>query len=164
MKQLILIRHAKSSWGNADLDDFERPLNQQGEHQASFMGKRLCNRAVQPDLILSSPTKRAFQTALIIAKAIGYPTQEIITPISLYTFEADELLEEICTIEDQYQHVMLFGHNPGITRVVSYLTGKKIDTIPPCGIFCINFSTSVWKAVTETVGSLVFYDYPDYQI
>ena len=77
MKTIILVRHAKSSWKNPRLDDFERPLNKRGRRDAPLMGEKLKERQILPDLILASPAKRARKTADLIAKAIGYPRKNI---------------------------------------------------------------------------------------
>lgn len=75
MKRLTLVRHAKSSWKDPSLDDFDRPLNQRGERDAPVMGRRLKARGARPSLILTSPAKRAKRTARLIAEAIGYPVE-----------------------------------------------------------------------------------------
>ena len=75
MKRLYLIRHAKSSWKDSSLDDFERPLNKRGRRDAPFMGKRLYRHHVRPDLVISSPAKRAISTSQLIAKEIDFPQE-----------------------------------------------------------------------------------------
>ena len=160
MKKLILIRHAKSGWGNPDLGDIDRPLNEQGKKDASLIGKRLFQYSIQPDLILSSPAKRALKTAEIITKSIGYSVDKIVMLASLYTFDDKELLAIIREIDDQYQIVIIVGHNPGITRVAEYLTGFQIDHIPTCGIFCIHFINHSWETVGYVSGTLDFFDFP----
>ena len=77
MKTIILVRHAKSSWKDPGLDDFDRPLNKRGKRNAPFMGGKLKKRDILPDLVLSSPAKRAKKTAIAVAKALGYPKKEI---------------------------------------------------------------------------------------
>ncbi len=78
MKTLYLVRHAKSSWSNPALSDFDRGLNKRGKRNAPVMGKRMVVDGVKPDLIVSSPAKRALKTARIIAKEIGYPRKNIV--------------------------------------------------------------------------------------
>ncbi|MDH3511983.1 MAG: histidine phosphatase family protein [Gammaproteobacteria bacterium] len=70
-KRLTLLRHAKSSWNNPSLDDRDRPLNKRGERDAPMMGQRLLKKSTRPSLILTSPAKRARQTARLIAREIG---------------------------------------------------------------------------------------------
>ena len=84
MKRLYLVRHAKSSWKDPDLDDFDRPLNKRGKRDAPLMGQKLRQADVRPDLIVSSPAKRAAKTAKIMAGQIEYPVKKIIWDESLY--------------------------------------------------------------------------------
>ena len=111
MKTLYLIRHAKSSWKDITLDDFDRPLNQRGKKNAPFMGKLLKQREVKPDLIISSPAKRAKCTANIIAREIGY-TKDIVFEPKIYESNLVSLKNVIYSIDDKYNTVFLFGHNP----------------------------------------------------
>ena len=159
MKRLYLIRHAKSSWNNADLADYERPLNKRGEKDTPFMGKRLKKHDVKPDLIISSPAKRALKTAKIIAQEIGYPTKKIYTNESIYDAAPLSLLNTIRNIDDLYDQVMLFGHN-SITELARYFTKYQVENVPTCGIFCIGFDLDSWEAVSEGKGDFIFFDYP----
>ena len=160
MKRLYLIRHAKSSWKDQGLADIERPLNKRGKQDAPFMGKRLKETKVHPDLIVSSPAKRALKTAKVIAEEIGYPKKRIKTDESIYLAGVSTLLHVIQNIEDSYQQVMLFGHNPGFTDLAESLTNQKFDNIPTCGIVCMDFDINSWKKVSEGKGKVVFFDYP----
>ena len=78
MKTLFLIRHAKSSWDDTALPDKDRPLGDRGRRDAPKMGKRLAKRDVKPDLILSSPARRALTTAEIVAKKLDYKLKDIV--------------------------------------------------------------------------------------
>lgn len=160
MKRLYLIRHAKSSWKDQDLTDIERPLNTRGKRDAPCMGKRLKDLKVHPDLIVSSPAKRALKTAKVIAREIGYPKKRIETDESIYLAGVSTLLLVIQNIEDSYQQVILFGHNPGFTELAEYLTDQQFDNIPTCGIVCMDFDIESWKEVAEGKGILVSFDYP----
>ncbi len=84
MKYIYLIRHAKSSWGEVDISDFDRPLNKRGKKDLPFMANRLKEFGIKPDLILSSPAKRAQKTAKTIAETIDYDMQDILYEESLY--------------------------------------------------------------------------------
>ena len=160
MKRLYLIRHAKSSWDDPDLADFERPLNKRGKEEAPAMGKRLKKSKVQPDLILSSPAKRALKTTKIIAKELDFPKKQTVTDEAIYEAGVSALLNVIRNIDDAFQQVLLCGHNPGLTDLAQYLTNVRIDNIPTCGVFCIDFDLQSWKKVTEGKGIFVFFDYP----
>lgn len=160
MKKLILIRHAKSGWGSPDLGDIDRPLNNQGKKDASLMGERLSQYSIQPDLILSSPAKRAMKTAEIITKSLGYSVDKIVMLASLYTFDVKELLTIVQDINGRYQMVIVVGHNPAITRLAEYSTGFQVDQIPPCGVFCIRFENLSWEMVGIANGTAEFFDSP----
>jgi phosphohistidine phosphatase len=160
MKTLYLIRHAKSSWDYPELTDFERPLNKRGKRDAPYMGQLLADMKVKPELIISSPALRAYYTARIIAGRIGYPFDEIETAESIYKSDAGELIELIQLVEDEYNSLMLFGHNPALTQTSNYLSDKHLDNIPTCGIVCIEFKTETWKEIKPDNGKFVFFEYP----
>ena len=160
MKRLYLIRHAKSSWKHPALADFDRPLNKRGKRDAPFMGKRLKKYASRPDLMVSSPAKRALKTAGIMAKELGFPVTKIVTDASIYAAGVSDLLDVIHNIDDAFHRVMMYGHNPGLTRLAEHLTHRRVENIPTCGIFCIDFDIDSWREVPEGGGRVVFFDYP----
>lgn len=160
MKTLFLNRHAKASWEHRDLDDFDRPLNTRGEHDAPMMGKRLAARNEEIELILSSPAKRAITTARIIAHEIGFPEEEIITLDPIYRAGVIELLQVVNSLDDRWNSVLLFGHNPGFTDFCDYLSGAGIMNIPTCGISKIKFETPHWKEISAHTGTVEFFDFP----
>jgi phosphohistidine phosphatase len=160
MKRLTLIRHAKSSWKYPKLADSDRPLNKRGKHDAPMMGGRLAARKQFPDLIISSPAKRAILTAQAIAKELGYSPDKIREKKRVYLASVEELIGVINKIDDKYNHVMLFGHNPGFNELSLYLTGHKVENIPTCGVFCIDFGIGSWKEVAMGKGRFVYFDFP----
>lgn len=160
MKRVYIIRHAKSSWKDPTLDDFDRPLKKRGKRDAPFMGKRLKAHHVLPDLILSSPAKRAAATAKIIAKEIGYPKKQIVYEPALYEAGIATLLGILRQLNENVQQAALFGHNPGLTSFAEYVSGALIENIPTCGIFCVDFPADSWQEIGEGKGTVVFFDYP----
>jgi phosphohistidine phosphatase len=160
MKKLILIRHAKSSWNFPHLKDFDRPLNSRGKKDAPLMGRRLKKKKEHPDLIISSPAKRAIKTAKIIAKQLDYPKKKIVVKENIYEASTDDLLEVIRNIDDKFTNVYLFGHNPGFNNLSYYLTKKDVDNIPTCGIFAIEFEIESWAYVKKGGGIFVYFDFP----
>jgi phosphohistidine phosphatase len=146
MKTLFLVRHAKSSWDDATLPDKERPLNDRGMRDAPKMGARLAKRDVKPDLILSSPARRALTTAEIIAGKLGYKVGDIVVDERLYAASPDDLLEVINGLRDKPKHVMLFGHNPGLTELANRLSGKIAD-MPTCAVAEFVFDIKSWSNV-----------------
>ncbi|GAK58981.1 phosphoglycerate mutase [Candidatus Vecturithrix granuli] len=160
MKRVYLLRHAKSSWQDSSLEDFERPLNKRGKQDAPEMGQRLRSQHVLPDLIISSPAKRAVATAKIFAEEIGYPKKQIVYEAAIYEADTARLQTLLHGLENNIQQVMLCGHNPGLTMLAEYLSGTLIDNIPTCGIVCVDFAVDTWQEIGERKGTLIFFDYP----
>ena len=159
MKTIYFIRHAKSDQ-NTQCADFERPLNKRGEKDAPFMAKRLKHYKVNPDIIISSPAKRAHDTAVIIAKTLKYPKDKILLKKELYDSSHDEYLSVLQNIDDNHKIIFLVGHNPSITEICEILSNSIIGNIPTAGIFCIKFDTKSFKDITEGSGKVVFFDLP----
>jgi len=160
LKTLIIVRHAKSSWDNLDLRDIERPLNDRGKKDAPRMAKRLKERKINPDLLISSSAVRAIETCQHIARVLGYPFEKIITELRLYHADEDTLLQRIRELKDHHDCVMLFGHNPGLTVFANLLLNEDIDNIPTCGIVSALLNVNSWSKVKFGLGQLDFYDYP----
>ncbi len=159
MKTLYLVRHAKSSWKQPELSDFERPLNKRGKNDAPFMGKLLSDKEINPELVISSPAKRASATAKIIASEINFPKEEIVLDENIYEASGRRLLEIISKTEEKYSSVMLFGHNPGLTVLHNNLSDHFIDNIPTCGVVALEFRTS-WKEIELNSAEFLFFEYP----
>lgn len=160
MKRLFLIRHAKSSWGDADIDDFKRPLNNRGKRNCPEMAERLARLSVLPDLILASPAKRAKKTAICMAKGTGYPVSAISYHEGLYlgsmTYHLD-LLEKGFKKADT---VFLVGHNYTITELAEFLTDICISNVPTCGVVAIEYAEKEGFSRDTGRGSLLFFDFP----
>ena len=160
MKKLYLIRHAKSSWKNPGLEDFERPLNKRGLKDAERMGKVLKKASLRPDVVITSPARRAQETAEIIIDKIGFPVERVVLEEEVYDATTYELMEIINKLDDGLDTVVLFGHNPGMTNLANLLNDVEIDNIPTCGIFVIEFDVKSWKKVSEKSGAFVSFDFP----
>jgi len=160
MKKIYLIRHAKSSWKDVTIDDFERPLNGRGKRDVAFMGKRLKMFEVMPDLIYTSPAKRAEKTAKEIAKEIACDKKKIKLNDTLYEGSYEGYLDLIHTIDDHYSSIFIIAHNPTITEVGERLSGAILSNIPTCAIVCISFDVESFKEITEESGHILFFDYP----
>jgi len=122
MKTLLLIRHAKSSRDDIALPDKDRPLDDRGKRDAPKMGERLAKRDVKPDLILSSPARRALTTAQIIARKLDYKLKDIVVDVRLYAAAVDDLLDVIYGLQDKLERVALFRHNPELTALAHRLS------------------------------------------
>lgn len=147
MRQLFLIRHAKSSWDNPTLRDFERPLNERGMTIAPKMAALM--QARRPDLLVSSPARRAIDTARYFAAACQIPEDEIVQVRELYEASPTEIMRIISALPDTAQTVFMFGHNPSFTEVSHLLTDDFITNIPTCGIVQIVSDAPDWRSMYE---------------
>ncbi|MDX4061740.1 histidine phosphatase family protein [Aliarcobacter skirrowii] len=159
MRELILIRHAKSDWSNPLLDDFERPLNKRGSKNAPFMAKILKKELQKPDLIISSPSFRTKLTLEYFLKEFEYKG-EIIFEKSIYEAPFENLLKVIKNVDDKYKTIFLIGHNPGLNDLANFLLGSFEDNIPTSGVLKIDFNTNSWKNISKDNSKLIFFKYP----
>ena len=159
-KELLLVRHAKSSWDDPYLDDHDRPLNERGLQNAPEMGKRLQGLSIRPEVWISSTALRAITTAEIIAEQVGFPQDQIQRTKDLYHASATELQEIISELDDQIDSVVFFGHNPGVTSLVANLYGLPIDNVPTCGVVHLQFNENIWSAVSSAPPARAYFDFP----
>lgn len=159
-KQLLIVRHAKSDWGDIDLRDFDRPLNDRGFKSADTMGERLLSKGIKPDLIVSSPAVRAITTCKIITNKLGLEEKLIVIDKSIYEARTDKLLAIVNDLDNKHHLVALFGHNNSVTDLTVYLSDADIFNIPTCGMVLIDFPFDDWKMVSKSNGTINFYDYP----
>ncbi|ARU48893.1 SixA phosphatase family protein [Sulfurospirillum diekertiae] len=160
MKKIYLIRHAKSSWKDETIDDFERPLNSRGKRDVAFMGKRLKLFDVKPDIIYTSPAKRAEKTAKELVKEMNYDKKKIKLIDTLFESSYEQYMELIHATDDHYSSIFIIAHNPTITEVGERLSGAILSNIPTCAIVCISFEMESFKEITEESGHILFFDYP----
>lgn len=161
MLKLFLLRHAKSSWDDVALNDADRPLSKRGVKDAPLMGKYFSKDYNKPQLIISSPARRARETAELFAESIDYKIDKISFDENIYEATLEDLVNIVLKIEDSYEKVMMVGHNPGFTELANYLAEKAtIDNIPTCGIFAVEFKVKSWRKIDRKSGTLLSFDYP----
>ena len=163
MKTLIAIRHAKSSWDNPELSDFNRPLNDRGEKDAPRMAKRFKEKEITMNAMVSSPAVRALTTCRVFANVLGFPEKNIQTVKDLYHAGDEIILNVVRELKDQpvqNEVVMIFGHNPGLTEFVNNLVDEDIDNIPTAGVVCCKLNIEKWKDAKWGCGEMEFFDYP----
>ena len=148
MKNLIIIRHAKSSW-EAPLKDIDRPLTKKGIKDAHYVAEKCINYLPSKFVIWSSPAKRASETALIFAQTILYPLEDIIYKEDLYTFELNKLENVIKSCSNDFENVILFGHNEAITNFVNKFGDIKVNNVPTSGFVSIQFDTNSWEKISK---------------
>lgn len=160
MKTLILVRHAKSDWGDPSLDDFDRPLNDRGKRDAPAMADRLLKRKIKIDSFISSPAKRAKKTATIFAEAYKTEKDDIVFREELYGAAEPVFAKVVANAKKKADCIAVFSHNPGITDYANTLTSARVDNIPTCGVFAVNADCGAWEDFATAKKELLFFDYP----
>ncbi len=160
MKTYIILRHAKSDWSNLYLPDFDRELNERGLHDAPMMGKRLLDRKIPVEHILSSSAKRATQTAQAVASEIGFHLNAIEYSEHLYHASPETMSEHMTTINNDINSVLMVCHNPGITYFVNQQCGHITDNVPTCGMIAFELDTDDWSQFLTAKRKFIFYDFP----
>jgi len=158
-KKITIIRHAKSDWGNASSRDFDRPLNKRGLRDAPEMAQLFSNRVKDADTIISSPAMRAKTTALAFASKLGKTESDIVFNPDIYHAHHDTLFKVINRLEDTTQHVLIFGHNPGLSDLATLLTGDEFN-LPTCAIVELKIEVEKWEEVSSCTATLLNYDFP----
>jgi len=160
MKNVYLIRHAKSSWKDMSLRDIERPLNKRGLRDAPFMAKMLAGKGVIPDAIISSPANRAFTTATYFAAEMGFTPAEITVVDTIYEAYTETILELMTQLKPAYKTVLIFGHNPTFTDLANRFTEDYIPNVPTCGMIHLSGKVANWEDFTPANAQLETFHYP----
>ena len=160
MKTIYIVRHAKSSWDFPHLSDRERPLLQKGKKRTLLINKYLTKNKIAVDLIISSNAVRAYETAKLIARAIGYPSESIRIDRMVYHTNTDRLYEQFFELPNDINSAMIVGHNPTFTDFANNFLSKKLDWLPTSGVVCINFETDKWEDISISKYKPVFVIYP----
>jgi phosphohistidine phosphatase len=160
MKTLFLIRHAKSSWADIGARDIDRVLNDRGHKDAPEMAKFLHNKGISPDLIVSSPAKRAVMTAGYFANELGIPLENIDIQTDIYEADEATLRHIVRGLPDVANTILLFGHNPTFTYFANRYTKDYIDNIATCGIVQYNLNAQHWADFNEITVKVEGYFYP----
>jgi len=159
MKTLYLARHAKSYWKDQSIPDFDRPLNSRGKRDAPFMGEVLKDKKVKPDLIISSPAKRTKKTAIEIASKIGYSEKKILYNEELYEASSNTIIKVLNKIDEKYNSVIIFAHNPGLTLLNNHISNNYIENIPTCGIVALQLDKK-WNEIGKNTCKFLYFEYP----
>lgn len=160
MKSLLLIRHAKSSWENFSVADFDRPLNDRGKRDAPKMAARLMEKGIVPDRVLVSPAKRTRKTAAYFMEAWKLPEEKMQMPEELYLASPAIFRKLIQALPDEVGTLAVISHNNGLTDFANELTNVRVDNIPTCGIFAVKIAIESWRAFDEGEKEFWFFDYP----
>ena len=152
MKILFLLRHAKSSWDNASLADFDRPLNERGKNTAPFMGEVMTRREYAPSIVISSPANRAATTAKLVTESAGL-NSAIRYDDRVYEASPNSLRQVASEIDDAFGSAMIVGHNPGMEGFIRYLT-DEIEAMPTAALAVIELNVESWGEINADTGKL----------
>ncbi|HRX28546.1 MAG TPA: histidine phosphatase family protein [Saprospiraceae bacterium] len=161
MKKIYLIRHAKSDWGNSNLRDHDRPLNERGISNAKAMADFASRKLEKPQLIMTSTAKRAEATAQYFINAFAGLSFGVQEKSELYHSTEEEILNILSLVDDEINTVYLFAHNPGLTFFANEInTNIYIDNVATTGILDINYAGDSWLDISFDSLKLIDYYYP----
>jgi phosphohistidine phosphatase len=148
VKRLTLMRHANAQWKDPQLADFERPLSRRGQSEAEAMGRRFVELHLAPTVVVTSPARRARQTADIMVREVGLPARNLRTEESLYLAPSEEILRIIRSTGPRIPHLMIVGHNPGISELSNLLAPlSHAREITTAGMCSLSFDVHSWADI-----------------
>lgn len=147
MKTLYIIRHGKSDWSQG-VKDFDRPLNSRGQKDAPNMGKYLLKNYSTPDYVLCSSANRAISTARLLLNEMNFPIDSIHQSENLYHPSIADALKEISQVPNDVNTLYLFGHNPGFSDLVSYLSGVPTE-LKTCCVGILELQVDSWDELSR---------------
>ena len=156
-KKLCLVRHAKTEEGSYDMRDFDRELTSRGMQDATRLGKYYSSKQFIPDVVLSSDAARARATAELMASQMGYELNRIHLNHEIYEASVRTLFQLVTQLKDEWNSVMIVGHNPVMNYLAEYLTDAEIGHMYTGSVARIDFETDSWMEVSQGSGSLEEY-------
>jgi phosphohistidine phosphatase len=159
-KILYLVRHAKSSWSDMSISDFDRPLNKRGQRDAPEMGRRLQQQGVKPEIILCSPAKRTRETVDLLAGEFGGTMETVRFDERIYEAGPETLLDLIRSLPDSCCSAMLIGHNPSIGWMVTQLADARVENMPTCAVATLELTVERWEETGRHTCRLLDFNYP----
>ncbi len=158
MKTLTIVRHAKSDW-TFDLPDHDRPLNERGKSDVPKVAARLKELNCTPEICFYSTAKRATDTANGLLDVMKIDAQRQESDL-LYSFDAMDIINFLKEIDKYKKHIMIVGHNPGLTELINRLSQVRLDNLPTCGFAQLTFDIAYWSDIESVDGELNFLEYP----
>nr|WP_321235267.1 histidine phosphatase family protein [uncultured Psychroserpens sp.] len=156
MKRIILIRHAKSSWEH-QVGDRDRPLKKRGFKDAELVSNAFKGKFVEPDIVFSSPANRAFSTCEIFMKNLNIKTEKLNIAENLYDFGGENVINFLKSVSENYENVMIFGHNHAFTSICNIFGDVYIDNLPTSGLVCISFDANTWPDINNGKTELMIF-------
>jgi len=148
MKQLVLIRHGKSSW-EYSVSDKDRPLLERGINDGLLVSASPKTREIKVDAVFSSPANRALHTCMIFVRQLGISLSDVEINDQLYDFSGDEVLGFLKSLDNGHDSVMIFGHNHAFTHIANSLGNTYIDNVPTSGLVQLRFDIESWKDISS---------------
>jgi phosphohistidine phosphatase len=148
MKQLILIRHGKSSW-KYSVGDQDRPLLERGINDGHLIGDKFKNEAPEIDAVFSSPANRALHTCMIVLRKMNFPLAKCRITKALYDFTGESVMNFVQGLDNDLNTVLIFGHNNAFTDVANELGSKAINNVPTTGLVHLKFDTDSWTEIDK---------------
>ena len=160
MKKLYILRHAKSDWSDSSLDDFDRGLKKRGKKDIKLTSFWLKKHNVKPDLVLSSPAKRAKKTLEILKDVLKIKDENIKFDPNIYESNVKYLIDMLSKLDNRKKEVFLIGHNPLLNDLAEFLSDAIITNIPTSGVIAIKFDVKSWNEIKRKKGNIIFFEYP----
>jgi phosphohistidine phosphatase len=160
MKTVYIVRHAKSTWDNYDVADHDRTLMPVGIKKTKKIIDFFNSKKVEIDLIISSSAVRAFETSKLIAEGIGFDSDKIVRNKALYNAGVEDVYNELFSIDNSVNSVMIVAHNPTLTDFVNEFVVPEIMNLPTTGAVCVSFNTDSWENIVNAKFSVNFVVFP----
>jgi phosphohistidine phosphatase len=161
MLRLTLVRHAKTETAHAGQEDWDRALEPRGQRDAPEMGRRLKGRGLKPDKVLTSPAVRALATTTIMIRELGVAASKVTQDERLYLASPKELLKVVRELGGTAEHLMIVGHNPGLTEFADAVSSERsIDNLPTCAVYTLEFDIEDWSTLELSSGINADFDSP----
>jgi len=159
-RQLSIVRHGKSSWDDEALADLDRPLAKRGIRNAGEMALRMKERAMVPDLILSSPANRALSTARLMMLEWELDSVHLQVHEALYMARIPDIEKVIASVSSEIRHLAIFGHNPSFTLFANCFLPTPLDNLPTAGVVSLKLGAESWAEVRSAPVLESLVDYP----
>ena len=160
VKDVCFVRHAKSSWDQPGVDDYNRPLDSRGLRDAPMMAKKMREMNLVPDLIITSGAKRARSTADFFRKEFDLGPEKFIVNDKLYEATPEDVYSVISAAPETARFIYIFGHNPTLTWVANSISGVHIDNVPTTGVVHVQTMVSSWKKFKPQHAGFISFHYP----
>jgi phosphohistidine phosphatase len=162
MKKIIFVRHGRAEEPSSLISDFNRSLTTKGKNVSEQMAMILKEKEKDPAVLITSPAFRAYETAIIFARALDSDPDKIILKNNLYSRTTlNSFAEIIEKTSDDINTIILFGHNPSFTEIPDRLARDGCDFLPKSGIVCISFKSETWKGIVREKGKIDYFLKPE---